>query len=111
MISPHESPQLDILLSALANEKRRSILYELSLMPSTTSRLAKNNGLTLPAIHKHILILENSGLIIRKKSGRTNFIAFNPNTFGIIQKWLLQYQTQWGDVNASFENYVSRMNE
>jgi len=111
MISPNESPQLDTLLSALANEKRRSILYELSLMPSTTSRLAKNNNLSLPAIHKHIKILEYSGLIVRKKIGRTNFIAFNPNTFGLIQKWLLQYQTHWGDVNASLENYASRMNE
>ncbi len=106
---PYDSPQLDSALNALANQKRRSIIHELSLHPATVKQLAIANALSLPAIHKHIRILEESGLIIRKKAGRTNFVALNQNTLGIAQKWIMQYQTGWGSGSASLENYISRM--
>jgi predicted transcriptional regulator len=106
---PFDSPQLDDALNALANQKRRSIIHELSLCPSTVKRLAKNNDLSLPAIHKHIRILENAGLIIRKKSGRTNFVALDQSTLSVTQKWIMQYNTGWGNPSATLENYISRM--
>lgn len=112
MSIPFDSPQLDTTLNALANEKRRSIIHELSLQPATITQLAKHNDLSLPAIHKHMRVLEEAELIIRKKSGRTNFVALNQSTLGIAQKWLLQYQTHWGNnSNASLENYILEMRE
>ena len=76
---PHDSPQLDIILDAVANQKRRNILHVLALNPNTVSELSRYTELSLPAIHKHLRILETANLIIRKK-GTTNFVALNPKT-------------------------------
>lgn len=108
---PYDSPKLDIVLSALANQKRRGILHELSLNPATVSHLAHEFKISLPAIHKHVRILESADLIIRKKSGRTNFLALNAKTLSLAQRWLGQYKTQWGTVDASLSNYIARMQE
>lgn len=108
---PYDSAQLDNVLDALANQKRRGILHDLSLQPGTVSRLARDLDLSLPAIHKHIRILESADLIIRKKSGRTNFVALNPKTLGLAQSWIGQYKTSWGSVDASLTNYIARMQE
>ena len=111
MIIPNNSSQLDIVLEALANQKRRAIIHDLSLHPDTIGQLARHHKLSLPAIHKHIRSLEEAKLIIRKKAGRTNFVALNQNTLSIVRDWILQYQTGWGNSKASLENYISRMQE
>lgn len=108
---PYDSPQLDIVLDALANQKRRGIVHDLSFQPSTVGQLARNHKLSLPAIHRHIRTLEEAKLIMRKKAGRTNFIALNSNTLGLAQNWITQYNTNWGNTQASLENYISRMKE
>lgn len=103
--------ELDSILEALANSHRRSIIEELSLSPATVKQLADRQGLSLPGIHKHIKILETSGLIIRKKSGRTNFVALNSKKLRLVQVWINQYQTGWGSTQATLQNYISRMRE
>jgi DNA-binding transcriptional ArsR family regulator len=108
---PQESEQLDLILSALGNAKRRAIIHELSLQPSTINRLAHKFAMSLPAIHKHLRVLEDSQLIARKKSGRTNFVAFNPRAFAVAQAWTAQYHTQWGNPEATLENYIARLQE
>jgi DNA-binding transcriptional ArsR family regulator len=107
----YDLPQLDSALQALANQKRRGIVHCLSLHPEAIGRLARDYQLTLPAVHKHIQILENADLIVRKKAGRTNFVALNNKTLGMVQNWIMQYNTNWGNVEASLENYISRMQE
>jgi len=107
----YDSSQLDTTLSALANQKRRHIIHILALNPSTISILGRHTELSLPAIHKHMRILEAADLIIRKKSGRTNFIALNSKTLGLAQSWIDQYKTKWGHPEASLSNYISRMQE
>ncbi len=111
MYVSHDSPQLDVVLDALANQKRRGIIHNLSLQPSTVGQLAESYDLSLPAIHKHIRTLENAQLIVRKKIGRTNFVALNPATLGLAQSWIMQYHTGWGSADATLENYISRLQE
>ena len=108
---PYNSPQLDAILDTLANQKRRGIVDDLSLSPSTVKELADRHDLSLPAIHKHIRSLEDAKLIVRHKVGRTNFVALNPETLGLAQGWLMQYRTSWGNAHATLENYISRMKE
>jgi len=108
---PYDSPKLDHVLDALANQKRRGIVHDLSFQPSTVGHLARKHDLSLPAIHKHIRTLEKAELIVRRKSGRTNFVALNQSSLGLAQQWITQYKTGWGNVNASLENYISRMRE
>jgi DNA-binding transcriptional ArsR family regulator len=108
---PYDSPQLDSILDALANTKRRGIIHNLSLQPSTVGQLARNHDLSLPAIHKHIRTLEDAKLIIRRKVGRTNFVALNNTSLGLAQSWITQYNISWGNTQATLENYISRMRE
>jgi DNA-binding transcriptional ArsR family regulator len=111
MHTAYDSPLLDTVLDALANQKRRGIIHDLSLQPATIGQLARNQELSLPAIHKHIHSLEDAGLIIRKKAGRTNFVTLNNKTLGLAQSWIMQYSVAWGDPEATLENYISRMKQ
>lgn len=63
-------------------------------------------GLSLPAIHKHIKVLEKGGMIIRKKIGRTNFLALNRKSLRRLQDWLKPYHTYWGSDEETLENYA-----
>jgi hypothetical protein len=64
-------------------------------------------GLSLPAIHKHVKILENAGLVSRRKTGRTTYLILNPQRLRLLQDWAGQFRTYWGSGQASFENYQS----
>ena len=102
----YESKQLDNIFIALANKHRRAVVYSLSLQPSSVSGLAGELKLSLPAIHKHIKILERSKLLQRKKSGRSNFLALNRHGLTALREWVEQYHTYWGNNEESLENYV-----
>lgn len=96
---------LDKIFEALGNQHRREIIYVLSLQPHSISQLAAMRNLSLPAIYKHIKILEHAGLIINKKNGRTHFLTINRIALKDLQVWLLQYQPYWGNDKETLENY------
>ncbi len=98
--------QLDSLFAVLANKHRRAIIQRLSLQPSSISELADDLGLSLPAIHKHIALLEEAKYVQRKKSGRTYFIALKRTGLLVAQDWVNQFHTYWGSDDESLENYV-----
>lgn len=98
--------ELDNVFEALANKHRREIIYVLGLQPCSISKLASMRNLSLPAIHKHIKILEKGGMIIRKKIGQTNFLTLNRESLRELQDWIMQYHTYWGSDEATFENYA-----
>ena len=102
-----DTAQLDTILSALANPHRRRIVHRLSMQPSSISLLAEEAGLSLPAIHKHIKVLEEANLVQRKKHGRTNFLALNPPALQLLRDWVQQYHAYWGSGEATLENYVA----
>jgi DNA-binding transcriptional ArsR family regulator len=105
-----ESPipqDLDKVFEALANEHRRDIIYALSLQPYPVHQLASRRGLSLPAIHKHIKLLEGANMIIRKKVGRTNVLTLNRDALYALQGWLGQYHAYWGSSQETLENYAS----
>ena len=106
MAETHIPQDLDSIFEALANKHRREIVYVLSLQPSSISQLASMRGLSLPAIHKHIKILENADMLIRKKIGRTNFLALNRGSLRVLQDWMVQYHAYWGSDEETLENYV-----
>ena len=77
MAEIYDLQDFDNVFEALANNHRREIIYDLSLQPYSISQLASMRGLSLPAFHKHIKVLEKAAMIIRKKFGRTNFPTVN----------------------------------
>lgn len=72
-----ETQKLSAVFEALANKHRREIIYTLGLQPSSIGQLASMKGLSLPAIHKHMRVLEDAEMVIRKKIGRINFLGLN----------------------------------
>ena len=82
-----ESKELDRVFDALANEHRRDIVNALGLQPFSISQLASRRSLSLPAIHKHIRILEDAEMVVRKKIGRTNFLALNRQPLRELRQW------------------------
>ena len=98
--------ELDNVFEAFANKHRREIIYFLSLQPCSISQLASMRSLSLPAIHKHIKILEKASLIIRRKIGRTNFLTLNRESLRVLQDWVMQFHTYWGSNKETLENYA-----
>jgi DNA-binding transcriptional ArsR family regulator len=97
---------LDQVLEALANPHRRAIVYVLGLQPCAISQLAAMRGLSLPAIHKHLRVLEDAGFIVRRKEGRTTYLTLNPRPLARLQDWVGQFHPYWGHGEGTYENYA-----
>ncbi len=106
MTETHILQDLDKVFEALASKHRREIIYALGLQPHSISQLASMRDLSLPAIHKHIKILEEASVIVRKKIGRTHFLTLNRRSLRGLQEWLMQYHAYWGSDEETLENYA-----
>ena len=105
------SNNLDNIFDALGNQHRREIVYALGLQPHSISQLASMQNLSLPAIHKHIKILEKAALINTKKLGRTHFLTINRRSLRSMQEWIMQYQAHWGNDHETLTNYQQYINK
>jgi DNA-binding transcriptional ArsR family regulator len=103
--------ELDAVFAALANTHRREIIAALALQPRSITELAEMRRLSLPAIHKHIAVLEAAGLLLRKKVGRTNFLALGRLPLRDLQAWVMEFNPFWGSDAETLENYVQHLNE
>jgi DNA-binding transcriptional ArsR family regulator len=97
---------LDQVLEAVANPHRRDIVRVLGLQPCAINQLAQMRALSLPAIHKHLKVLEGAGLITRRKQGRTTYLTLNRR-----QEWVNQFHPYWGADEATYENYARHLTE
>jgi DNA-binding transcriptional ArsR family regulator len=97
---------LDGPFEALANGHRREIISALGLQPRSISQLAEMRSLSLPAIHKHIRVLESAELVVRKKVGRTNFLALNRAPLRGLAQWIGGFNPHWGTEQETLENYA-----
>jgi DNA-binding transcriptional ArsR family regulator len=104
-VAPDPADSLDPVFEALASRHRREIVRAVALQPHSISQLAQMRGLSLPAIHKHIAVLEDAGLVTRRKVGRTNFLTLDRTPLAGVQDWLRQFHTYWGTSQATLENY------
>lgn len=97
---------LDQVFDALGNEHRREIIHALALQPRSISQLAEERDLTLPAIHKHVRVLENAAMVRRRKIGRTNFLTLNREPLRHLRAWTEQFQPWWGTDEETLGNYA-----
>jgi DNA-binding transcriptional ArsR family regulator len=96
---------LDRLFAALASRHRREMVHLLGLQPYSISRLAHLRGLSLPAINKHVRVLEEAGMVRRRKLGRTTFLTLDRASIRSLQAWLGEYHAYWGTDKETLENY------
>lgn len=106
--APGPSPDLDQLLNAIAHGVRREILNRLLEGETTAGALAAPYDLSLPAISRHLRVLEEAHLIQRRKVGREHHIQLVPETLRGLDQWLVHYRTFWEEqldaLSAHLEN-------
>ncbi|SRR5579871_6961595 len=88
--------RLDRTFSALVDSTRRAILQQLERKGSASvSQLAAPFSVQLPAIVKHLDVLENAGLITRRKSGRVVTVSLRAQPMREAMDWLARYEHFW----------------
>ena len=105
MVDTLPEEALDRVLEALANPHRRAIVYMLGLNPHAINQLAQLRGLSLPAIHKHLKVLEEADLIRRHKRGRTTYLTLRGQPLQLVQDWVGEFHPHWSSDQATYENY------
>ncbi len=99
---------LDLTFSALADPTRRAILNHLSKQEASVLELAKPFDISLPAISKHIRVLENANLVARKKEGRVHKIRLNPVPLENASEWIEYYRVFWQQALSGFQEYIEQ---
>jgi len=102
------SERLDLTFSAISDPTRRAILAQLAEGETSILDLASPYDMSLPAITKHIRVLESAGLMTRKKIGRVNYCRLNANPLQEAGKWLVFYQRFWETKLDALENFLEQ---
>lgn len=89
------SDELDLLFQSLSDATRRGILERLAESSLTVSEIAEPYHMSLPAISKHIAILERAQLIKRNKKGREYHVALDPERMKTLAEYIEYYKKFW----------------
>ncbi len=98
---------LDSTFGALADPTRRALLASLMLGETSISDLAEPHRMSLPAVMKHLRVLENAGLVSQKKIGRTRFCSLSAHPLKQADDWIAKYRRFWESVFDSLERYIN----
>ena len=99
---------LDNIFSALSDPTRREILSRIAQSDLTVSDIAKPYTISLPAISKHLKILERTGLISRHKNGREIRFSLNPDPLKEASRYLSFYRQFWNEQFDSLEKFLAK---
>lgn len=91
----YSDESLDIIFSALSDSTRRAILARLSKGDLTVGELAEPFDMSLPAVSKHLRVLERAGLLVQEKDGRIRRCHLNPEPLQAASQWIAHYQMFW----------------
>jgi DNA-binding transcriptional ArsR family regulator len=102
------SAALDSTFGALADPTRRAILASLMLGEASMSDLAGPHHMSLPAVMKHVRVLQQAGLVSQKKIGRRRFCQLAPAPLKAAEDWIAQYRRFWEGAFGSLERFLSQ---
>jgi len=105
-----EDDKLSQIFAALANSTRRAILERLAEGEATVTELAEPFNMSLPAISKHIKVLERAGLITQGQKAQYRPCTIDVTPLEEISNWTEQYRHIW---EASFDrmgDYINQLN-
>jgi DNA-binding transcriptional ArsR family regulator len=91
----YSAPQLDATFAALSDATRRGILARLAQGEASVSDLAAPYDISLPAVLKHIRVLERAKLIARQKEGRVNRCRLVAAPMKDAAEWIERYRQFW----------------
>ncbi len=87
--------QLDDVFYALSDPTRRGILDRLTNGEASVKELAGPFEMSLPAVSKHLKVLERAGLLVREVDGRTHRMRLRPDGLKTASEWVDHYKRFW----------------
>lgn len=105
------SSGLDLVFSALADPTRRAIVAQLASGEKTVGNLATPFSTSLPAITKHLNVLEDAGLITRHAVGRQRYCRVEPQALKEAFDWLNHYHRFWNERLDQLEEFLAEDKE
>ena len=104
-----DEDRLTETFAALANQTRRAILARLAEGEATVNELAEPFELTLPAISKHIKVLERAGLVVRGHRAQYRPCTLDAAALEEVSTWAEQYRPVWEARFDRLDGYLTRL--
>jgi DNA-binding transcriptional ArsR family regulator len=109
-VTPERSTEdLDLLFGALADATRRGIVERLAVGEATVTELASPFSISLPAISRHLKVLERASLITRSQQGRWRRARLTPTSLASAAMWLAQSQRLWAERFGRLDDHLARL--
>jgi DNA-binding transcriptional ArsR family regulator len=102
---------LDQVFWALSDATRRSVVQRLTQGPASVSDLAQPHAMSLPGFMKHLRVLEEAGLVVRAKEGRTVRCELAPAALEDAAMWLAHYEKFWSAQLDALGRYLYHQEE
>src|SRR6266496_1563267 len=106
---PMQTDPLSATFSALADPTRRAILARLALGETTVSELAEPFSMSLPAVSKHLKVLERAGLIARGREAQWRPCRIEVNALKDVDNWLERYRRFWDESFDRLDEYLHKL--
>jgi DNA-binding transcriptional ArsR family regulator len=103
------SDALSATFSALADPTRRAILARLALGETSVTELAEPFAMSLPAISKHLKVLEHAGLITRGREAQWRPCRIAPTALKDVDGWLEKYRRFWDESFDRLDDYLQEL--
>jgi len=103
------SDRLSITLSALADSTRRAILARLAEGEATVNEIAKPFDISLPAVSRHLKVLEAAGLITRGREAQWRPCRLETEALKNVDDWLAQYRRLWSESFDKMDTYIAEL--
>jgi DNA-binding transcriptional ArsR family regulator len=97
---------LSATFAALADPTRRAILARLALGETSVSELAEPFDISLPAVSRHLKVLEGAGLIVRGREAQWRPCRIEPKALKGVDDWLEEYRRLWEQRLDRLEDYL-----
>jgi DNA-binding transcriptional ArsR family regulator len=101
---------LDSIFHALADPTRRAIVQRLGRGPATVTELAQPFAMALPSLMKHVGVLEGTGLIRSKKTGRVRTCVLERKKLAAVELWLGEQRAVWRARYGNLDELLAKLN-
>lgn len=104
-----QSDQLSATFTALADPTRRAILARLASGEASVKELAKPFDMTLPAVSKHLKVLESAGLITKGREAQWRPCRLEAAPLKGASEWLQEYRRFWEESFTRLDEYLRKL--
>ena len=99
---------LDRVFKAIADPTRRAIVDRLAQGEASLTELAEPFDMSLPAVHQHLRLLEDAGVVVTSKTGRVRTCRLDPKVLRKAEEWFARRRGMWERRLDALEAYLAR---